>query len=421
MHQSNVQPTLQDERKGSLDFLRGIAILGILFINIENFAYPDPWSPYKFGFHSETDHTVRFWVYFLTQGKFYTMFALLFGTGFYIFLERMESKKLGIAGMDIYSRRLLWLFVIGVIHAYFIWDGDVLYHYAICGFLLFPFRSFKSSTLIFIVLFFAGVLLSNAISQVNDRKESYQRYEQLLLLPDSQKTSEDIEKISQWSNRLLKKEADTTVYAPKKPTYLSGLVESYNHASVHKGMWYYQGLLFRSLIVMIIGIILYRSGIFDDYRRWKYYWPASLSLLIFSMIINYNRYDHWTYAYFEPVLSTWREVLFAFPKELLGISYILILNGVYQKFLSKSKFKPISTIGRMALSNYLFQGTILGFIFYGYGLGKFNEYSRTELLVIVGIIWTVQLMLSWLWMRRNKQGPVEWLWRKLTYHSFSKK
>ena len=420
MHQTLAQPTLQNERKGSLDFLRGIAILGIFFINIENFAYPDPWSPYKFGFSSETDHAVRFWVYFLTQGKFYTMFALLFGTGFYIFLERMESKKIGIKGMDIYSRRLLWLFVIGVIHAYFIWDGDVLYHYAICGFLLFPFRSFKSSTLIFIILLFGGLLLSNSINQVNDRKASYAQYEQSLLLPDSLRTVQDIKNISRWSDRLARKEADTTFYSAKKSTYLSGLIETYHHASVHKGMWYYQGLLLRSLIAMIAGIILYRSGIFDNYRVWKYYWPASLALLLFSLIANYIRYDHWTYAYFMPVLSTWKGVLFTFPKELLGISYILILNGVYQKFLSKFKFTPISTIGRMALSNYLFQSIILGFIFYGYGLGKFNEYNRTERLAIVGLIWIVQLTLSWLWMRSHKQGPIERLWRKLTYHSFNK-
>ena len=418
MQQSPVQPTLQNERKGSLDFLRGIAILGILFINIENFAYPDPWSPYKFGFSSEIDHSVRFWVYFLTQGKFYTMFALLFGTGFYIFLERMESKKLGIKGMDIYSRRLLWLFVIGVIHAYFIWDGDVLYHYAICGFLLFPFRSFKNVTLVLVVLFFAGLLLSNAINQVNDRKASYAQYEQSLMVTDDLRTAQDVKNISRWSSKLIQKEADTTVYPPKKSTYISGLRETYDHASVHKGMWYYQGLLLRSLIVMIIGIVLYRSGIFDNFRVWKYYWLISLSLLILSLYINYVRYYHWTFEYFDPVLTLWKELFFVFPKELLGVSYILVLNGVYQKFLKGMKFKIISSIGKMALSNYLFQSIVLGFIFYGYGLGKFNEYTRTELLPIVGLIWIVQLFLTWLWLRRHKQGPVEWLWRKLTYHSF---
>ncbi|MEM8896055.1 MAG: DUF418 domain-containing protein, partial [Bacteroidota bacterium] len=126
MAQAPLQPTQTSSRIPSLDFLRGVAILGILFINIENFAYPDSWSPYKFGFDEPIDRATRFWVYFLTQGKFYNMFALLFGVGFYIFLERLEKKSLGLSAMDIYSRRLLWLFVIGVTHAYLIWSGDVL-------------------------------------------------------------------------------------------------------------------------------------------------------------------------------------------------------------------------------------------------------------------------------------------------------
>ena len=87
-----IKPTDVLKRIPSLDFLRGIAILGILFINIENFAYPEPWSPWKYGYQGAIDHVTRFWVYFLTQGKFYSMFALLFGVGFYIFIERLEKR-----------------------------------------------------------------------------------------------------------------------------------------------------------------------------------------------------------------------------------------------------------------------------------------------------------------------------------------
>src|SRR5687767_6077862 len=107
-------PTQSFERINVLDFLRGLAVLGILLINIESFSYPDPWSPSQYGFHEAIDHTTRFWVYFLTQGKSFSMFTLLFGVGFYIFLERLEKKGLGLKAMDIYARRLLWLFIFGV-------------------------------------------------------------------------------------------------------------------------------------------------------------------------------------------------------------------------------------------------------------------------------------------------------------------
>ncbi|HAA21909.1 MAG TPA: hypothetical protein DCP28_25255 [Cytophagales bacterium] len=159
-----IQPTSSFERIPALDFLRGVAILGILFINAENFAYPDSFSPWRNGFEEPRDYTTRFWVYFLTQGKFYNMFALLFGVGFYIFLDRLEKKQAGLRAMDIYARRLLWLFVIGAVHYYFVWDGDILHHYAICGFLLFPFRAMKGRSLLVVM----GLLMALQLVKAYD-------------------------------------------------------------------------------------------------------------------------------------------------------------------------------------------------------------------------------------------------------------
>lgn len=414
---NELNATVKSERIPSLDFLRGIAILGILFINIENFAYPDSWSPWKFGFESSMDQATRFWVYFLTQGKFYTMFALLFGVGFYIFLERLSNKGLGLKAMDIYARRLLWLFVIGVGHAYLIWEGDVLYHYAFCGFLLFPFRSLSNKSLSFIIGLLLSLILIKSYDLVDRRVVSYQKYETAMEL-SRELTAEEQKRATFWDNKLNKKTADTTTYSVKKETYLIGLKETYNTASVHKEQLYLKGGLFRSLILMILGIILYRSGIFKDYRVCKNYWIITLSLLFISLFINYLRYDHWTYHYNKPILQAWKEMLFTFAKELMGIGYVLVLNGIYQKFLGSLKINIISKIGRMALSNYIFQNILLGLLFYGYGLAKFNQYSRFELLGIVLIIWVVQLALSWVWMRNHNQGPLEYVWRKLTYANF---
>jgi len=418
MSNDSIKPTQELERISSLDFLRGIAILGILFINIENFAYPDSWSPYKFGFNSSIDHSTRFYVYFLTQGKFYNMFALLFGVGFYIFLERLEKKDLGLKAMDIYARRLLWLFVIGLAHSYLIWSGDVLYHYAICGLLLFPFRSIRSKNLIVVIVLLASLLMVKSYEQTIRRQNSYNDYMKISNMPENQRAEDEIKKVESWERRLTIKTPDTTKVEMRKPTYLAGLNETYKHASAHKGLLYYQSLLFPSLIVMIMGIVLYRSGIFTDYHVWKYYWLISLIVLTLGLVINYFRFYHWTYDYFKPILSIWKGWVFTFPKELLGIGYILVFNGVYQKFLKSVKFKIITNIGQMALTNYIFQNILLGLIFYGYGLAKFNQYSRFELLGIVAAIWTIQILLSSLWMSKFKQGPLEWVWKKLTYNSF---
>lgn len=413
-----IKPTNPLNRLPSLDFLRGIAILGILFINIENFAYPDSWSPWKFGFKEPVDHSTRFWVYFLTQGKFYTMFALLFGVSFYIFLERLEKKQLGLKAMDIYARRLLWLFVFGIIHAYFIWDGDVLYHYAICGFLLFPFRSIKKRNLLLIVAFLSVLQLSKSYEQTMKRQGWEENYLKAIQVPEDKRTPEDLKNIEFWNRQTTKKEPDQSTVEVKRESYFGGIQETIQHAQVHKGLLYYQGLLFPSLIVMIIGIIMYRSGIFENYRVWDHYWLIGFGVLSIGLIINYFRYYHWTYEYFDPVTKIWQGWLFTFPKELLGVGYILLLNGVYQKYLTPNRLKIINGIGKMALSNYIFQSIVLGFLFYGYGFAQFNRYSRSELLGIIGIIWLFQILLSWLWLRKFEQGPLEWLWRKLTYRNF---
>lgn len=421
MSHHTLKPTQSSDRIPSLDFLRGVAILGILFINIENFAYPDSWSPYKFGFDESIDRSTRFWIYFLTQGKFYTMFALLFGVGFYIFLERLESRGIGLRAMDIYARRLLWLFVIGVGHAYLIWSGDVLYHYAICGLLLFPFRSIKSRYLIGVVVFLAALQLVKSYDQTIRRQGWKQAALAAQGLPADQRTEKQTRSIDFWNKRLLPQSADTSYHAPTKSTYWIGLEETYKHASAHKGMLYYQSLLFPSLIAMLIGIMLYRSGVFSDYKTWRYYWLVSLSLLIVGLLINYDRYYQWTFDYFNPVLSVGQSWLHTFPKEILGIAYILVFNGVYQEFRLFKKATFISKVGRMALTNYIFQNTLLGLIFYGYGLAQFNQFSRFELLGVVLTIWIIQIALSLLWLRKYKQGPLEYLWKQLTYSSFQER
>jgi len=418
---NRVKPTAELERIPSLDFLRGVAILGILFINIESFAYSNPWSSWQFGFEDKIDYHVRFWIYFLTQGKFYSMFVLLFGVGFVIFLDRLEHKNIGLKAMDIYTRRMLWLFIFGVIHAYFIWDGDILYHYSICGLLLLPFRSIKSNHLALVIFVLASFLLVKQYETTAKRQGTEKEYLQALDIDGPQRNEDQIKRITTWEKRYSKKLPDSSEVKNPRPSYWDGLKKSYEHVTVHKGAFYYKSLLFPSLIVMLLGMMLYRAGIFVDYTVWKNYWLISVSVLIIGLTINYFRFYHWTYEDHKPITNIWQSFLYTFPKESLGLGYILMLNGIYQKFFKGSKIGIISKIGRTALSNYIFQSLILGLIFYGYGFGMFNSFSRFELLSIVVCIWFIQISITWIWLKYHAQGPLEWLWRKLTYGSFTEK
>jgi uncharacterized protein len=402
------------DRIPSLDFLRGIAVLGILIINIESFAY---FYPFKLmhGFVEPVDITTRFWVYFLAQGKFFAMFTLLFGAGFYIFLERLEAKGYDLKALDIYSRRLLWLFFFGVIHAYLIWDGDVLYHYAVCGFLLFPFRSMSVKKLSVVLLILISIQLFNSYQRTSYTQQQYQDYTQALEVEEDQRSYQQDKAIEKWQKKTHKKDLSYVKLETPRMTLMESWSSNFEKVKVHKGTVFYSSILFRTLITMILGIILYKLGVFQNYQAVKYYWPITISILTVALYMNYSRYEQLTYSYYEPVKTLGLGWLHTFPKEILGFAYILFFNGVYQKFLKNIKFKPVSTLGKMALSNYIFQSIVCGVLFYGYGLGWFNQFSRSELWMIIPVIWLIQLFLSFLWMKKFKQGPLEYIWRRLTY------
>lgn len=414
-----VRPTQPSERIKSLDFLRGLAVLGILLINIESFSYPNPWSPYEYGFATPEDRTVRFWVYFLAQGKFFSMFALLFGVGFYIFLERIGRRESGLRALDIYARRLLWLFVFGVAHAYLLWNGDILYHYAVCGFFLFPFRSFRLRGLSLVLLVLASVVLFNTYVTTSRTGEQYEAYVSAQQIPAGSRSESESEATARWERRTRPGRAKEGPVDTPRQTYLASIAENYERVAVHKGQVLHGGILYRTMIMMLLGVVLYRSGAFRDYRSIKGYWAITLLLLVGALSINYVRYYQWTYEYFEPVRQVWMGWLVAFHKELLGLAYVLLLNGLYQKYGLRFRFDPVSDAGRTALTNYIAQSMVCGFIFYGYGLGRYNVFARHELLYVVVLIWALQLVASWLWCRKFRYGPLEWAWRRLTYRPFA--
>lgn len=412
---SDLQPIQNSDRIGSLDFMRGIAILGVLLINIEDFCYPDPWSPYTYGFEGNSDKLARFWVYFLTQGKCYSMLALLFGVGFYSFIERFEKKDIGTKAFEIYGKRLLWLFLFGTAHAYVIWDGDILHHYAACGLLFFPFKSFKSRTLACILLIPVALLLINSYVSVKDTNHRYQQYLQAQQIDPKVQSPEDLKKIMDWQKDTKIGLADTSVLETPRKTYLQSIEENTKHVKIHMGRIYNQGIFYRTFIMMILGILLYRSGVFVNYKSVRYYWPITVAALIVALIINYARHYHWSFENFIPVTNLWQEWAYTFPKELLGFAYILLFNGLYQVLFKKSPTRIISNIGRTALSNYILQSILCSILFYGYGFAMYNQFSRLNLLKVVAIIWLMQLLFTWIWLKKFKYGPLEWLWRKLTY------
>ncbi|MBL7712566.1 MAG: DUF418 domain-containing protein [Chitinophagaceae bacterium] len=407
-------PALSEERIGSLDFIRGIAILLILFINIEVFCYPDSFSPFRYGFATALDQTVRFWVYFLVQGKAIDMLSLLFGAGFYLFIQRLEQKAVGVRALDLYGRRLIFLFLFGAAHAYLVWDGDILYHYGICGFFLIPFRSLPVRQLLLVLLVPVTVLCINLVVFTGDTIRRQQEYVQLAHKDSSLRSEAENRQIKEWVQETSRGVADTAKTEAVRKTYAESIRENAKVVKLHMGNIVNRGILFRTFIMMILGIVLCKSAVFRNYRAWRRYWPFTFFLLLLGLLFNFHRYGQGTYRYFKPILSFAQAFEFLFAKEILALAYVLLFNGLYQRFFSKGS-SWIRNIGKTALSNYILQSILCGLIFYGYGLGYYNKVSRSGLLLVIAAVWSIQLVLSGLWLRYHAQGPLEALWRRLIY------
>lgn len=397
-----------------LDFLRGIAVLGIFVINIESFAYANSFSPWQFGFASDLDRDFRFWTYLFFQGKFFSMFALLFGVGFYLFLEK--AGKFGRHAVDLYAHRMFWLFVFGVLHASLLWPGDILYHYAVCGLLLLPARSLRLWQLASCIIALTILIGWQSVASTMVLSDKQAVYEAAAAVPAVQRSPAQSDAVERWEKRYAPRKAATPdENSPRLGNYTDNIVANIEAVSVADGQIYYRGILFRTLLLMLVGILLFRLGVFHDYRKLPGYWIVTTSLLALGITANYSRHWSWTYEYFVPITNYGTVLAHEFSKESLGIAYVLLLNGIFQKCLRLVAFNPIASVGRMALTNYLFQSVAAGFVFYGYGVGLHGSLDRSELWPIIILVWGLQLAFSIVWSRRFRQGPMEALWRWLMY------
>ncbi len=386
------------QRMVSLDLLRGVAVLGILVMNIQSFAMPTPatMDPTRYGDYSGADFIIWLVSHLLFDGKFITIFAMLFGAGLLLTAERWEAT--GRRPWAIHSRRMAWLLAIGLVHAYLIWDGDILAMYALCGVLVFCFRWVSTGMLVGL-----GVALLAIPSMLNLTTALG-----LAHLP-----AEEVDWLHRyWSGEPGRVEAELEAFR-------GGWLEQMNARVPNALEMHSITLLFHagpiSAGMMLLGMAMYREGWLTGEA------PASLyrtllglgslvgvPVIAMGVVFQLQR-DFDGYAYFvggqfnhwmAPVVSLgW-----------IGLVMLAFRHGVLARLQN-----ALAAVGRMALTNYLAQSVICTFIFYGHGLGWFGHMERTgQVLVVLGV-WLAQLLWSPMWLRRFRYGPVEWLWRWLTY------
>ncbi|HBR2673009.1 DUF418 domain-containing protein YeiB [Klebsiella pneumoniae] len=371
------------ERNVTLDFVRGVAILGILLLNISAFGLPKAayLNPAWSGSASLSDAWTWALLDLLAQVKFLTLFALLFGAGLQLLLPR---------GKRWIQSRLTLLALLGFIHGLFFWDGDILLAYALVGLVSWRMvreaHHVKSLFNTGVVLYLTGIAVLVLLGMISGTAANRSWVPDAANLQYEQywKQHGGMEAVSNRADML----SDN----------LLALGAQYG--------WQLAGM-------MLMGAALMRSGWLKGQFSLRHYRRTGALLVAAGMAVNLPAifaqwYLAWDYRWCAFLLQAPREL----SAPLQAIGYAALAWGYWPQLCRFRLVGAIACVGRMALTNYLLQTLICTTLFYH--LGLFMRFDRLQLLAFVPPIWAVNLLVSSLWLRRFRQGPVEWLWRQLT-------
>lgn len=393
-----VKPVAASQRIVALDFLRGFALLGILIMNIQT-AMPDAayFNPMAYGDLTGLNLGVWLFSHIMADSKFMAIFSMLYGAGVVLITSKVEARGESAAGL--HYKRTFWLLVIGLIHAYFIWHGDILVTYALVAFVIYFFRNLSPRWLIIwglVALSMSTVLMVfTAVSMPFMPAADVAGFQ-----ADWQPTPDQIAaEIAAYQGGWL---SQMSYRAPSA-------LEMQTLGFFFFGLWRAGGL-------MLIGMALFKLGVLTAQRSPAFYLRLMLigfgvgyPLIIWGLFNNFA--NGWTVEYSRFIGSQfnyWGSVG-------VSLGYVALIMLIAQSGRFERVIEPFTAVGRTALSNYLLQSILFTFILYGHGLGLFGQIERTGQFLLVLLIWAIQLTISPIWLRYYRFGPAEWAWRSLTY------
>jgi uncharacterized protein len=382
-------PIQVNERIQAIDIIRGFAILGIFIVNMPAFNFPIQYLPLEKWWTSTQDQITSMLIDIFAQASFYTLFSFLFGFGTYIFYERVTAK--GYSFKKYFTRRLLGLLLIGCIHAFLIWDGDILISYSLIGILLLLFHRFSPTlwiwlalTLIILPSFVLGGLLFIAV----------------LLDP----------KNAGWPY-------DAELGTKAMEVYSSGSFLEIAEQRVHD--WLYVNNFENAIFLVLALFPMFLLGMYSAKKKWfahiedhiKKMKFICIGAFIISCVFKLLPY------YYEKNIAT------EFLQDSIGgpasaIFYASFLALIVRREFWRKLLSPLSFVGRMSLSNYLFQSILCTTLFYNYGFGLYGKIGPFYGFILTLFIYFIQIILSKQWFKRFNYGPIEWLWRRMTYGNF---
>ncbi len=398
-----------DERVGSatqtpsrvphLDVLRGVAILGILLMNIQSFglvssAYANPKA---LGDPPAIDWLVWILNHVVADEKFLSMLTILFGAGFLLMAQGARGTERDFD--DRFRRRMAWLFLFGAAHALLIWPGDILAAYAVCGLIIIRFRHWSNADLLALAaLLFAIVMIlwmaATAVLVFFMPSDYLQQLVSVYWSPSAEVVAEEVERLTHnWVYAF----GDRALNAIGAQLWMFG-----------------SDRVWRMTALMLLGMVLLRTGFLTgEWSTRAYRLVAVIGLAIGVPLallgVWFNEAVGWDFRYamfLGRIANHWGSVAVALA--WIALVLMLVNSGAL-----RAVQHALASVGRLAMTNYLGQSFISAGIFYGFGLGLFAQLGHARLVAVVVLIWAFQIAFSLLWRRYLGQGPFERLWRWL--------
>ncbi|MBQ3634090.1 MAG: DUF418 domain-containing protein [Bacteroidales bacterium] len=382
-----------------LDALRGFALFGIALANFPEFSLYDflheffPTGSGALGY----DTVARFLQALFVNGKFYTIFSVLFGIGFSIIISNVRRR--GLAPMPVFYRRMVVLALIGFAHLMLLWSGDILLLYALCGMILPLFdRCCQRTILISSVVFLSLPVLVSLVRPLLPFSLPSLLYDSWWSVASSVGISED-------NFALFLHDADS--YADVHRFLLQGAVER---------CWEFvsSSRYFKVVGLFLLGFYIGRSGMLSSLSSHTrvIYTAIAVGLFVALPLSVVSALSSIGYVSLSPFIAS---LLYLFGVYPLGLAYMAALALLYIHLPDLRIWRFFALTGRMALSCYILQSLFGVFLFYGVGLAFGGTLSLCETLLVATAVFLVESILCALWLRFFKFGPLEWLWRILTY------
>lgn len=417
-------PIARSDRIAMLDAMRGVAVLGILLMNIVGLGLPEAYEdPTNWG--GDRGANLAAWriTSLFFEGTMRGLFTLLFGAGVLLFLQRHRAQSPGQPGaMKLYYRRTFLLIVFGLVNAYvLLWEGDILFYYGVIGLVLYAFPRLPTRWLL---LAGVAILAIPTLAKIGDRSDYAELQARAAAAESLREAGQRLDSVQRyaieelrWTNESRKpsrQEQEATILQVTH-SYASA-ARHFRTRTMYLETYFFSQYIFAEFFgMMLIGMALLKLGVLTGDASRTTYLAMTFSGYLLGGGVNLWEMQHLESTHFAVWAIMDTNVTYDLGRVFMTAGHIGLIGLLWQSGMFPNASRRLGTVGQMALSNYLSQSLLCLFVFTGAGLGLFGQLQRYQLYYVVAAIWLMQLLWSPWWLKRFQFGPVEWLWRTLTY------